>query len=122
MLAVNLIRDSAGGATGASQTLRWSLSVSTIWLAFWRSENATLLRLSSVLRILADLQKTYRVPLLLASLGELIPSALLNLGTADVSKADLRFIEPFARCGTGVLGTMVSSLDTCKYPAAYLAV
>ncbi len=47
-----------------------------------------------------------------------MPSALLNFGTAGVSKADLRFVEPFARCGAGVLGTMLSSLDTCKYPAA----
>ena len=51
-----------------------------------------------------------------------MPSALLNLGTAGVSKADLRFVEPFARCGAGVLGTMLSSLDYRKYPAAYLAV
>lgn len=47
-----------------------------------------------------------------------MPSALLNLGTAGVSKADLRFVEPPARCGAGVLGTILSSLDTCKSLAA----
>ena len=46
-----------------------------------------------------DERQTYRapfvvVPLPFASLGELIPSALLNLGTAGVSKADLRFVDP----------------------------
>ena len=51
------------------------------------------------------------LPLVLASLGELIPSALLNLGTVGVSNAAFLFIAPFVeRCGTGVLGTIFSSL------------
>ena len=44
-------------------------------------------------------RQTYRapfviVPLSFASLGELIPFALLNLGTAGVSKVDLRLVDP----------------------------
>ena len=40
-----------------------------------------------------------------------MPSALLNLGTAGVSKAAFLFIAPFVeRWGTGVFGTMPSSL------------
>ena len=52
------------------------------------------------------------LPLTLASLGELIASVLLNLGTAGVSKADFRFIDPLVeRSGTGVFGTIPSSLQ-----------
>lgn len=40
-----------------------------------------------------------------------MPSALLNLGTVGVSNAAFLFIAPFVeRCGTGVFGTIPSSL------------
>ena len=40
-----------------------------------------------------------------------MPSALLNLGTVGVSNAAFLFITPFVeRCGTGVFGTIPSSL------------
>lgn len=40
-----------------------------------------------------------------------MPSALLNLGTAGVSNAAFRLFAPFVeRCGTGVFGTIPSSL------------
>ena len=50
-------------------------------------------------------------PLGLASAGELMPSALLNFGTAGVSNADLRLTDPLVerRCN-GVSGTTPSSL------------
>lgn len=51
----------------------------------------------------------------LASLGELIASDLLNLGTAGVSKAALRFTDPPFERETGVFGTTPSSLRLIQF-------
>ena len=90
-----------------------------IWPAFCRSENATPLDIYQPLMKSVSCSVTYWtpvvLPLVLASLGELMPSALLNLGTAGVSKAAFLFIAPFVeRWGTGAFGTMPSSLFFSK--------